>query len=278
LFAVNCPEFQELITAEADSELNAENQILLRRHLEACAACRTELMLERATKDILRTLLGFRPAPEALRGTIEAMLAREDSAGRHWWHFGRTPGSRRGLFLTIGGVVAASACIILLVIPVHHRHSHAQPADGDMIHQTYNNFDNILQGTMLPQVVSDNHQTLRDFLRDRVGFRVAIPRLRGCVLVGGSSTTYGNEPVVHLMYKHGGDVVYLYEADIKAVLNGRVLYLPPEAREQLLKNRWYAENHAPDCSLIVWMAESAVCSAVADIDREELFTTIHESQ
>ena len=97
-------------------------------------------------------------------------------------------------------------------------------------------------------------------------------------LVGGNSTRYQNEALAHLVYKHGNDIVYLYQAKYQDVLKGTTLNLPSDVIDELRRTGWYFENQIPDCSLIIWVEDSLICCVIADVTKDQLLASLQESE
>jgi len=276
---VTCQEVLESITAAVDGALSHEIVPRFQDHIALCDHCRAEFELERATKSLLRTRLQSQAAPGELRRQISAAIAEETAAApplprRSPGFFGR-PAWRFALAV---GTVAFAGLVFLVITPSHSHHRHTSPVDGDIIHQTYNNYDGVLDGNLVPQVTSSDPSVVQAFLQPTVDFRFNVPKMKRYTLVGGTSTVYGKHHLAHLVYKHDKDVVYFYQARYRDVVEGTSLSLPAEVLNELKLTGWYFENHIPDCSLIVWLSDSLVCCVIADISKDQLLASLQESE
>jgi mycothiol system anti-sigma-R factor len=275
---VTCQEVLESITAAVDGALSNELVPRFQDHITRCDYCRAEFELEGATKSLLRTRLQTHPAPQALRERISAAIAQESATPplvrRRPGFFGR-PVWRFAFAL---GATAIAALVFLVVTPSRSHHAHTSPVDGNIIHQTYNNYDGFLDGKLVPQVASSDPSVVQAYIQPAVDFPVNVPRMKRYTLVGGNSTMYGKNHLAHLVYKRDKEVVYLYQARLSDVVNGTSLNLPPEVLEELKRTGWYFENHIPDCSLIVWVTDSIVCCVIADISKDQLLASLQESE
>lgn len=279
---MDCNEFQDLITAEIDGELAEESKAPLQEHLRICAKCKAEYELELSTKSFLRRRLHRAETPPLLRQQITAELAAISSSGsgfQDWldW-FGRLM-ARRSARLTVafGSTLAVILAVLMLTSP-KPRHTHTQPDDANIIHQAYNNFDGVLAGTLSPQVSSDDPTVIRNYFASRVNFNVNCPRRKRMQLVGGACTHYNDEACANVVYKKGKDFIYLYETNYRCVANGSRLKLPAGVLSQLQATGWYVENHQPDCTLAIWLVDSTVCCAIADMSQENLLAFLKEGE
>ena len=276
---MQCKDFQELITAEIDGELADLAKTPLQEHLRNCTKCSADFELERSTKAFLKRHLKHVETPPLLRRQITADLAAQASA------WGRAGSWLKELFvhrstrsiLALGSALAL-IMILLMVTPPKPRHSHTHPDDANIIHQTFNNFDGVLSGKLAPQVSSDDPAVLRTYFESRVNFKVDCPRHKHSRLVGGICSHYNDEPVANVLYRNDQDIIYLYETNYRCVAHGKRLNLPPHALSQLQATGWYFENPGPECTLAVWIVDSTVCCAVADMSQEKLLALLTEGE
>jgi anti-sigma factor (TIGR02949 family) len=280
---VTCTEALDLLPAAIDGQIGDDLRHQLRRHLSECSHCLHEFELEQMTKNIVRKHYRPTPSPEHLRERIVTIVKNERAAkALH-------PAHRRFFPRGITWAVAGMGALIVLFIffdpirsnhPAHafgSSHSHTQPADDDIIHQTYNNFDGVLQGSLQPEITSEDPQTIRTFLAKTAGFKVQIPAMRDFKLVGAMHSEYNGQEIVQLVYRGTRDIVYLYEVSLQSALRpDHGLRMSYEAISQLQRTGWYVEHHLPDCSLAMWLADSTLCCAVADINKDLLLASLSQ--
>ncbi len=276
---MKCRKFRELITAAADGELEEESKPQFEQHLSVCKQCRAEYDLERATKAFVMRRIGRAVTPAPVRNRIIAMLQHEGTAPvRPRFSLGEFLRRPIGAGTMVLATTVAAVAIFVMFSPTRERHSHAQPFDGDIIHQTYNNFDRVLNGQITPQLVSADRMTLDNWFDSSVDFHVTIPRMKDYRLRGGVCSKYKHAKIAHLVYSNGNDIVYLYQTKLREVLDGDVLQLPPNVLADVRSTGWHFENHLPDCSLAVWVVDSTICCAIADIRHEQLVANLRESE
>ncbi len=268
---MNCQEALEFVSAAADGELDETSAAQFRSHVAGCSRCQLEFDLERATKLLIAHQVRHQPTPQELRERITSLIERQSSPGflQKLEDLIVPPATGWRWALAFTGAAAVIA-VILVLNPFPSRHSHTAPADGNVIHQTYNNYDRVLNGTFVPQVTSDDPAVVHQYFASKVNFHVAIPRARHYKLEGGVCSHYRQKNLAHLVYKNDRDVIYIYQTRLQDALSGDPLDVPPEVMQQVMTTGWYFENHKPDCSLAVWVADSTLCCAIADVDRDEL--------
>jgi anti-sigma factor (TIGR02949 family) len=268
-----------LITAEIDGELAESSKAPLTEHLAVCSNCRTDYDLELSTKTFLNRRLKHVETPAHLRQQIMSELALHSgdpvrTAG--WLSAFVSRRSTRG-FIALGSALAL-ILIFLVITPSKPGHSHTQPRDANIIHQTFNNFDGVLSGSLSPQISSEDPAVLDTYFASRVNFKVNCPKHKSYKLLGGVCSHFNDEPVANVVYRKGQDVVYLYETNFHCVCRGTHLNLPQAAMDQLHATGWYIENPKPECTLAVWLIDSTVCCAIADMSQDKLLAFLKEGE
>jgi anti-sigma factor RsiW len=274
---VNCNDVAELIPAAVDGEIGQELLGSVNQHFEACPSCREEFELQQMTKRVLRNYFVRSAAPESTTGRIRQMIADERtkisaSPG------GKTPRSTIG-FMWAAGFIAVAALLFIFITPSKSHHSHTQPHDGNIIHQVYNNFDGVLDGKVKPAIMTDDPQAVKAYFKPMVDFDVKVPIMRKYHLIGAVCSQYHHKCVAQLIYQGSQDMVYLYQVGCSSVLDQESGFtLPPETMKQISQSGWYVENHLPDCSLAIWIVDSTICCALADINKDVLMASLNEQQ
>ncbi len=273
---MTCNEVLELISAEIDGELEQHHKPQLMHHINECRSCQNEYELERMTKNLIHQAVAPAKATPAVIAAVKQNIEHENQPaiakrlqGLLRTVFGSSP--RRGM-LALGG-----AAVILLLFfifsPSKSHHSHAQPSDANIIHQTFNNFDRVLNGSFVPEITTSDPNEARAFF-SKCGCKMKVPALKKASFVAVQHSFYNEEHVAQLVYKLGNDVIYLYEAKLQDVIEGNKLQLAPEIMEELQRTGWYMKNYKSDCSLVIWLVDSTICCAVADIKQEQLLASL----
>ena len=273
---MNCQEVLEHISAAVDNRLSTETKRMFETHIQACAACRNLFEMERLTKRVIQQKLRFQTIPGAVSQRILSRISeiaeQETEPGishRSSWVSKLLPQPRfRPAFAV--GLIALVALILFVSMPFNAHHLHTSPDDNNVVHQSLNNFDAVVAGTLKPQMASDSPAEVRKFFVKKVDYKVRVPRMKDCTLMGGLVSNYQGKPLAHVVYKHDGEVIYLYQVDMQTVIDGKALTIPADAKEELLRTGWYVQSQHPKCSLVMWMVDNTLCTAVADIDKGEL--------
>ena len=263
------------MSAAIDDELEANALSQFTQHIKECRSCRHEYELERMTKNIIQKNVAHTKTPSVVATTIRGRIGSESFLSLPSESLVRSLLQRpyRIGMLALGGV-GIVLLLLFIFTPSKSHHTHTQPTDANIVHQTYNNFDRALEGKLVPEIASDDPATVKAFLTSKCGCNFNVPFLKKCKLVGGLHSEYNKEHVTQLVYKRDQDIVYLYQAKLQDVVEGNRLQLAPQIMNELQRTGWYFENHQPDCSLIIWLVDSTICCAVADISKDQLLASL----
>ena len=273
---MECKEVAELITASLDGQVEVKLRPALEEHLTKCRGCKLEAELERMTKSLTNRLLPRAKTPPQTAARIVQSLAKEQAgAPRSAWHEIFSLPIKTTIF-AMDGAVAVFA-LFMILFPAKAPHVHAAAKDGNIIHQTYNNYDGVVNGSLVPQIASDDPVAVKAFLAAKTDFNVNVPRLNTCTLMGALSSYYDDACVAHVIYRHGRDVIYVYETRVDPLMSGYgcALNLPDEVKLQLKNKGWYVESHCPDCTLMIWQPDSStICCAMSEMGSEQLMACL----
>jgi anti-sigma factor (TIGR02949 family) len=273
---VTCREFQELISSAVDRYLRREVQEEFDEHARACGHCRFEYEAERSTKQLLRNRAGMVAVPRELQSAILQQIRRETEApagGRAPWRSFVRPGI---------AFVATAVVVLFIVRPPRSQQSLPRAAlagfgPNNVVVQSLENFHKALRGEITPQVVSAENARVREFFSGKTEFPVRVPVMQRCTLIGGVLNQHRGAPLAHLMYRAGGDLIYLYQACWATVQRGVELEVTPEARDALLKTGWYDRSVPDSDAVILWKSGPTLCVAVSHMDRRELLAYLQQA-
>lgn len=239
-----------------------------------CKPCRTEFELQALAKRVVTTACARTPAPSHLanriRLQIRDVVPLQEETRRHWRIFDR----KKFVPALAVAIVAVIVLVLFTSLPLSTRHLHTSPKDNNIIHQTLNNFDAVLGGSMPTVFVATDHESLRQELERNANVSFNVPQLRDCSLEGGMLSDCSGQPAAHVVYKRGNDVIYLYQVDLKAALRGEEFDLPADVKEELLRTGWYILAGHPKCTLALWISGEKLCAIIADIGKDELLEVL----
>ena len=278
---VNCREFGHCITPAVDSRLSGKDQSSFQEHARLCPSCRRDYEEERSLAALIRTRLRPVRVPDGVLAFILARTLKSDVS----------PGPRpaRGFadFLRRPRTTPVVAFVLSFAAIVYVLSRQAPPRAGvetagfvsgsDIVHQSASNYEAVLKGEIVPQVVSDRPEYVRAYFQGKTGFPVFIPAMKECTLVGGVANEYHGMRLAHVVYRHGLQFIYLYQACRESVMNGDTLHLSREAKNDLDRTGWHCCTAPGGAAIVLWVRGRTICAAVAPMNSGHLMAHIAEA-
>lgn len=87
---MSCEQIQALLNDYLNKTLSEKEELLVKRHLEKCASCRSEyynlLHADKALRQVICEMVAEIDVPHGLSVNIERTIARENRTGpQAWW-------------------------------------------------------------------------------------------------------------------------------------------------------------------------------------------------
>lgn len=269
---MNCKDFLEHITDAVDAYLPDAEMKQFLDHANACPPCRRELEAEASTKRFVTMHAHMVEIPASVKRAILDRLDEETVAPP----VPATP-SRFSRFLnsfrvrpTLAFALGLLALLIIVAQIIQPPARVAIAGGNNVLLQSMENYKAVLAGNITPQVASSDPASVMKLFEGATTFRVHVPRLRHCTLIGGVLNAYKGTPLAHVVYKHGEKVIYMYQACWNTVQEGKNLMVPDAVKESLRKTGWYTETLENGQTMALWVRGETLCAAVAEVDREEL--------
>lgn len=270
---MTCKEVLDLVSPCVDGELDPQTLSVVREHIDECRPCRQEYDLERMTKNLIQRSVAPARAPATLAAAIRQSLAADAEAeASRQVVFRGAPRRRFGRAVAAFGLIAAGV-VLLMLIPTRTYRSHAQPVDANIVHQTYNNFDRVLNSSFDADVNSHDPVMLSSTL-SKCPCKLHLPALKDCRFVEGRHSFYKNDHIAEFVFLRNNNPVYVYETKLLDVVHGGNPRLDSNVMRVLRQTGWYAESNQPDCSMILRLQDSTIYCTVADMNKEQLFTLL----
>lgn len=275
---MNCREFSHCITPAVDGRLSGKDQDSFQEHARLCPPCRLDYEEERSLAALIRSRLQPARVPDCVLASILAgTLASEPPA---------PPGSGPGFFLRRSRIAPVAAFILSFALIVYMFTRHASD-DGvenagfvtgsDIVRQSASSYEEMLKGRITPQMVSGSADNMRTYFQGKTGFPVFIPAMKECTLVGGSVNEYHGMRLAHVLYRHGLQFIYLYQACRESVMKGDTLHLSAQAKNDLERTGWHCCTGPDGEAVVLWVRGRTICAAVAPLKSEHLMAHLAEA-
>jgi anti-sigma factor RsiW len=269
--SAECTEYHQLVTAAVDNRLEHQEREALETHLHGCGQCRREFELQSLTKTFLANRTTPLPTPHHVReGICRNVLQMVPSAEGTSWIF-----SQQRFVRPAFAIGVACLALLLWVMNPSPNVEHTQAGfSSDVIFQSLANYRGVIAGDITPQVVSERNDEVRSFFTDKTTFPVLVPRIKDCTLLGGVLNEHAGFPLAHLLYRHGDDIIYVYQACWETIQQGKTLYLDASICDQLNRTGWYSMSGPEDQTVVLWLKGRTLCAAVSRLTREDLIACL----
>ena len=274
---MDCRDVQLYAGDAIDRSLPKDLELEFQAHLERCASCRREVVLETLSKQMVRQNVSWVPTPRNIYSEVLQTLRREYREQGEIltpWLTGLF--SPRVVFPALAGFVIASIFFLMVSTKTDPRYQEtAHRAANDLINQSFKNLALLQVGKLEPALVSYPAETASEFFqKSKLPFGVEVPKLHNCNWVGGSTSECSGVSQAHLAYKIGNDWVFVFEVSDDDALYGTRVSLPIAAKRALAQSGWYTDPDHPDCNVILWKTDEAVCVAVSTMKKERLLALL----
>jgi hypothetical protein len=277
---VKCREFNRCITPAVDGRLSARDQASFEEHARLCSSCRHDFEEEQSLAVLIRSRLRPARVPAGVLASILTRTLHSDGSPPP-----AVPGTLSRILHRTRAIPAA-ACLLSVAVLLYvvSRHVHSVGGEsagaitsGDLLRQSAFNYEAVLKGEIVPQVVSDRPENVRTYFRGKTGFPVFIPAMKECTLVGGAVNEYRGMHLAHVLYRHGPQFIYLYQACRESVMKGDTLHLPREAKDDLDRTGWHCCTAPDGAAIVLWVRGRTLCAAVASMNSEHLMAHLAEA-
>ncbi len=277
---VTCREFTQSITPAVDGRLSGKDQTLFQEHAKLCPSCRHDYEEERSLAALIRARLRPARVPDNVLSSILA-LTRDGgippayTPARPFAEFLRRP--RTAPVVAFIFSFAAIVYVLSRYAPAGTVESAGFVSGGDIVRQSASNYEAMLKGEIVPQVVSDRPEYVRAYFQGKTGFPVFIPAMKECTLVGGSVNDYRGMRLAHVLYRHGLQFIYLYQVCRESVMKGDLLHLSREARSDLDRTGRHCCTAPDGAAIVLWVRGQTICAAVAPMNSDHLMAHLAEA-
>jgi len=246
-------------------------------HLDRCATCRREVALERLSKHMVRQSIQQIPTPRSVYSLVLQTLQIERTATQYsfldWLQTWKP--LRVAVPAFAGGVIAIAFFLMVSARTDSSYQMTAHTAPNDLIHLSFENFALLKSGKLQPDMVTSAPENVGAmFAHSNLEFGVHIPRLKNCSWCGGSASECSGVKQAHLVFKIGNEIVYVFEVSDADALYGTRVSLPPAAKRALTQSGWYTDPDHPDCDVVLWKTDQAVCVAVSTMKKSQLLAML----
>jgi hypothetical protein len=266
-------ELKYQITALIDGELPEDIAAEIRKSIDADPKLQREYEILRFTKTLVQKKCEFRKTPAKARKRIIKRLHYEEDTSPQPLKFLQYIFSQPKYALT--GALALILITVILIfnqekVPIPDLASE-QYGEENMFLQASSNFNNILAGKLVPQLLTDNAENIRKFFAEQgVKYPTCIPTVEQWKIVGAVVSEAGGEKFAHHVYSNEkGNLVYLFQVDKSFLNKCEVIKLSKHMIEYLDSGNCYLCTK-DNCTMLMRKMDNNICAIVSNAPKIEI--------
>ena len=266
----NRQENIELLTALVDGEIDdTVKSKELKELIDADEEIRFEYQIQSLMKKLVREKVEFQKAPEKLHKKIEKKIKpkslRESGLSSIFPRIFGKPAFAFGVSFVI---------ILALILLIFNRTPQLEYKDfaieqngsDNMFVQAKNNFRNILEGKLKPQIVTSNPEEIKNFFnKEGVHYKTIVPQYSNWQLLGAVVSEDDGEKFAHHVYTgNDGKLVYLFQVNEKYINNFHILNLTDDLLNYLDQGNCYLSK-SENSTILMTKAKDNIIAVVSNI-------------
>lgn len=268
-------ELKYCITELVDNEL--KNNLLKEEVLSLInkdADAKREYELQRFMKSLVNSRCKFQSAPSALQQKIiKKIKPRELNS------ISLIDKIHQVLWNPAAAFTAAIIVIVLAVFFINNKNSTQETYDllseqagtDNMFIQAGANFENINNGKLAPQIISNNPEEIRHFfLENGVKYSALIPEMKDWKILGAVVSEGAGEKFAHHVYTNQkGELIYIYQADKSYINHCEAIKLSQHLIDYLEKGNCFS-NSSKKCFTLMKKIGNNIFAIVSNAPKEEI--------
>jgi hypothetical protein len=270
------------LTALIDGELTDESKITeLKKLIEANPDLRREYQVLNFTRSLVRRNCKFRSTPEKLKFKITKKIKPVENPLPQPFKFLQDIFSKPAF--AISGAAAIILIAVMLVLNQSSRNEipdivTEQVGPENMFIQASSNFNSILTGKLVPQIVTDNADNIREFFTaNGVKYSIQIPECKKWKILGAVVSDADGEKFAHHVYSNKeGKLIYLFQVDEACLNKAEKIKLSKKMMEYLEEGKCFVSTKDNFTTLMRKMDHNfcAIVSNASQTEIENLFCSL----
>jgi hypothetical protein len=242
-------------------------------------AIRTEFELEKLTKRIVHKYCDHVPAPKEVHIDVVATIRNEalqPQISGNW--LSKLFGGKAYMPAIALGIALVALLFYLLTPEVKRPLSVVPPPPlNDIVQQSFENYNLLTEGKLLPAVKSTNKADIVSFFKQKgIQYPVTVFPMKGSEWTGAFYSEYSGTKLAHIVYKFKNYLIYTYIADKKDCSGNGKLSIPVKAVTSLTSGELYSDMNSQGYVCLLQEVNSTYCTAVSTLKKEELISLLQK--
>lgn len=268
-------ELKYQLTALIDGELGDKSKKTeIKKLIEASTDLQGEYEILRFTKSLVQRKCKFHSTPEKLRTRIVKKIKPVANSLPQPLEFLKNIFSQPAF--AISGALALILVAVILVLNQSSKNeipdlAAEQYGSENMFIQASSNFNSILTGKLVPQIVTDDEDNIKKFFTaNGVKYSTRIPKCEQWKILGAVVSEAGGEKFAHHVYSNDkGKIIYLFQVDESCLNKSEVIKLSEHMMEYLDKGKCYISTK-DDCTTLMKKMDNNICAVVSNASKNEI--------
>jgi hypothetical protein len=272
---LNNEELKYQLTALIDGELtDASKQAEVKRIIESDPDLKREYEILSYTKSLVKQKCTFHSTPEKLKQRIAKKIKSVENPLPQPFKVFQDVFSKPAF--AISGALALILIVLILVLNKSSQIEIPNLADeqygpGNMFVQATSNFNSILTGKLVPQIVTDDADNIKQFFTaNGVKYSIKIPKCERWKILGAVVSEAGGEKFAHHVYSNQeGKLVYLFQVCESYFNKSEVIRLSEDMLKYLDAGNCYFSINA-NCITLMKKMDNNICAIVSNASKTEI--------
>lgn len=266
---MDCKQFQEIISALVDNELNEDEKNEAQAHLKKCLHCFFDYKIESIIKYLVKFRFKKSKCPESLKNQIANQLISQTAS--------KVSVYEKIYNLILQPKIRYAIAFILIFSGISYFLINQTSDDMPFVRMIDENYHKI-KSLNLPEktIFISNPETVKQFLSNNGILNPSLPKTDWKILSAGIEH-HNNYPIAHLLFQCEKDTVYLMEIDKETFYK---LFKDPvnkKLQDKIKKNKYISYMHH-SCIMILHSSGNKILIYAMDKNNdhamEELIASI----
>ncbi|MFN3134480.1 MAG: anti-sigma factor family protein [Candidatus Kryptonium sp.] len=276
---MDCRQTREFLSALVDNEeIDSQTKQEVEEHIWRCATCRTELELEKKTKETIKTKVKIIPVPNELITSVLNQVRILQNGYAQSLEVPRkfNPAPKPWLEIAFSlGVAIVTLSLAFLFVSVYSKKMTQRELIRKEVSALVNHFDSIAQGLAKPEILSNDPMYIQNEILSRANFTPMFFNIPDFKIVGASIKAAHQHPdnanCVNLIYRKGEQLIFIHQAPMSSTP------MHDDIKKRILKGEWIYDTITDD-SFVIWGTSELVCCAISNLPKEELEKVLKQSK
>ena len=268
-------ELKYQLTALIDGELADKSKAAeIKKLIEANPDLQREYDILRFTKSLVQNKCAFHSAPKKLKQRISKKIKPVENPFPQQLEFLKSIFSKPAFAISSAVILILIAIILVLNQSSKNEITELaskQLGSENMFIQAASNFNSILTGKLIPQILTDDADNIKKFFSaNGVKYSTQIPTCEQWKILGAVVLEAGGEKFAHHVYSNDkGKIIYLFQVDESCLNKSEAIKLSEDMMKYLDEGNCYI-TIKDDRTTLMKKMDNNICAIVSNASKTEI--------